>query len=252
MLAVDDSRPALAALCALLSASPHVAEVVAATDGVTALRRLRTGGIDAVFLDVAMPGLDGLEIGELLDRMADAPPLVFVTGSADHAVRAFGLGAVDYVLKPVAADRVEAAVRRIRRVARPDPAPAADAAVEEFAALPVGGGGRTRYVRRAEVRFVEASGDAVRLHTAAGAHPARVSISRLEGPWGRHGFVRVHRSFLVCLSAVLELCTDVGGGLVAHTDAGDVPVSRRHARTLRDTLLRAASRGDLERWRREG
>ena len=105
---------------------------------------------------------------------------------------------------------------------------------------------RTRYIRRADVRFVEAQGDYVRLHTRTGSHLVRMPISRLEEHWRGVGYVRVHRSYLLAVRAVQELRSDVSGGLLAHTDAGDVPVSRRHARELRDLLLEAATRGDFE------
>jgi DNA-binding LytR/AlgR family response regulator len=114
-----------------------------------------------------------------------------------------------------------------------------------MAALPVDSGGRTRYVRRDDVLFVEAHGDYVRLHTRGGVHLVRIPISRLEEYWEGTGFSRVHRGFLLAVGAVLELRSDSAGGLLAHTEAGDVPVSRRHARDLRDRLLEAAQRGQL-------
>ncbi|TVT44755.1 LytTR family transcriptional regulator, partial [Amycolatopsis rhizosphaerae] len=119
--------------------------------------------------------------------------------------------------------------------------------VDSLPALAVDGGGRTRYVRRDDVQFVEARGDYVRLHTLGGTHEVRMPMARLEQYWEPSGFVRVHRGFLVALRAVRELRSDSVGGVLAHTGAGDVPVSRRHARELRERLLRAAQRGELGR-----
>ena len=115
--------------------------------------------------------------------------------------------------------------------------------MDALAAVPVELAGRTRYVRRDDVRFVEAHGDYVRLHTPTGAHLVRIPISRLEEHWQHAGFSRVHRSYLLAVPAVRELRSDLSGGLLAHTDVGDVPVSRRHARELREHLLEAATRG---------
>ena len=112
--------------------------------------------------------------------------------------------------------------------------------------MPVELAGRTRFVRRDDVRFVEAHGDYVRLHTPSGTHTVRIGISRLEEYWERAGFVRVHRGFLLDMKAVRELRSDSTGGLLAHTDLGDVPVSRRHARELREHLLEAATRGAFD------
>ncbi|WP_181784943.1 LytR/AlgR family response regulator transcription factor, partial [Pseudonocardia pini] len=106
VLAVDDVAPALAELTRLLAASSCVREVVPAADALSALKLLKDTRFDAVFLDIAMPGMDGLELAGLLARMTDPPELVFVTAFEEHAVSAYGVGALDYVLKPVAAERL--------------------------------------------------------------------------------------------------------------------------------------------------
>jgi DNA-binding LytR/AlgR family response regulator len=251
VLAVDDVPPALTELCTLLREAPEVAEVSGAADALSALRMIQSGRFDAVFLDVAMPGLDGLELASLLAKLNDPPVIVFVTAYDKHAVAAYGIGAVDYLLKPVRAERLADALARVLRVAPGgggEPSSNQPAALPDaMAALPVETAGRTRYVRRNEVHYVEAHGDYVRLYTHSGVHLVRMPISRLEEYWEPAGFVRVHRSFLVALGAVRELRSDSVGGLLAHTDLGDVPVSRRHARELRERLLAAARRGQLDR-----
>lgn len=250
VLAVDDIPPALDELCRLLREAPEVAEVAGAGDSTTALRMIQSGRFDAVFLDISMPGLDGLELASLLAKLSEPPAIVFVTAYEQHAVAAFGIGAVDYLLKPVRAERLSDALARINRMVPTRARPVDDYAVpspDAMAALPVESAGRTRYVRRGDVRFVEAHGDYVRLHAVSGVHVVRMPISRLEEYWEPAGFVRVHRGYLVSLDAVRELRSDSVGGLLAHTDLGDVPVSRRHARELRERLLAAAKRGQLER-----
>ncbi|GAB3438507.1 LytR/AlgR family response regulator transcription factor [Actinophytocola sediminis] len=249
VLAVDDIPPALDELCRLLRGSPEVADVAGAGDSTSALRMIQSGRFDAVFLDISMPGLDGLELASLLAKLSDPPAIVFVTAYEQHAVAAFGIGAVDYLLKPVRTERLAEALTRIRRMvpARTRPADEFATPPDAMAAMPVESAGRTRYVRRGDVRFVEAHGDYVRLHAVSGVHVVRMPISRLEEYWEPAGFVRVHRGYLVSLDAVRELRSDSVGGLLAHTELGDVPVSRRHARELRERLLAAAKRGQLER-----
>ncbi|MFC4000291.1 LytR/AlgR family response regulator transcription factor [Prauserella oleivorans] len=246
VLAVDDVPAALDDLCTLLREAPEVASVTAAADPLSALKLIRGGEFDAVFLDIAMPGLDGLELGALLRKLASPPVIVFVTAYDEHAVAAFGIGAVDYLLKPVRAERLAEALTRVTRMAATEEPAHSRATPDAMAALPVESGGRTRYVRRRDVLFVQAQGDYVRLHARSGVHLVRMPISRLEEYWEGAGFVRTHRGFLVALGAVRELRSDSVGGLLAHTDLGDVPVSRRHARQLRERLLHAARQGELE------
>jgi DNA-binding LytR/AlgR family response regulator len=241
VLAVDDVPAALDELCRMLRESPEVSEVAGAGDPLTALKMIQNERFGAVFLDISMPGLDGLELASLLTKLSDPPVIVFVTAHEEHAVAAFGIGAVDYLLKPLRAERLADTLTRVtKRAAR-------TSSVDAMAALPVETAGRTQYVRRSDVQFVEAHGDYVRLYTKGGAHLVRMPISRLQEYWESAGFARVHRGFLVALASVRELRSDAVGGLLAHTDLGDVPVSRRHSRELRERLLRAAQRGELDR-----
>ncbi|NKQ53807.1 response regulator transcription factor [Amycolatopsis sp. K13G38] len=250
VLAVDDVPPALEELSRMLRDCPEVGEVTAVGDPLSAVRNIQAGEFDAAFLDIAMPGLDGLELAALLGKLSHPPVIVFVTAYDRHAVSAFGVGAVDYVLKPIRAERLAAALTKVNRMVhalRVEHDDGRTSTPDTMPALAVDAAGRTRYVRRDEVRFVEAHGDYVRLHTPDGVHEVRMPISRLEDYWEDCGFVRVHRGFLVALNAVRELRSDSVGGVLAHTDSGDVPVSRRHARELRDRLLQAAQRGELGR-----
>ena len=243
VLAVDDVAPAVAELRRLLLEAPEVGSVVTATDAVTALKLVQAGPLDVVFLDISMPGIDGMELASLLARMTDPPVVVFVTAFEEHAATAYGIGAADYLLKPVRPERLRAALERVQRFLAPPSGAPEPAVVDALAAVPVELAGRTRFVRRDDVRYVEAQGDYVRLHTPSGAHLVRIPISRLEEHWSHASFVRVHRSYLLAVPAVRELRSDLTGGLLAHTDVGDVPVSRRHARELRERLLDAATRG---------
>jgi DNA-binding LytR/AlgR family response regulator len=243
-LAVDDVPPALDDICRLLREAPEVGEVAGAGDPLTALKMIQHDRFDVVFLDISMPGLDGLELANLLARLSEPPVIVFVTAYDGHAVTAYGIGAVDYLLKPVRPERLSAALAKVRKMLPTAPKPVPER-VDTLSALPVESAGRTRYVQRSEVRFSEAQGDYVKLHTPSGVHLVRMPISRLEENWEDAGFMRTHRGFLVALDAIRELRSDSTGGLLAHTDLGDVPVSRRHARELRERLLRVAQRREL-------
>ncbi len=237
VLAVDDERPALDELVFLLRRQAGIGVVHAAADATTALRTLHANTIDAVFLDINMPGLNGLELAAILREFAVRPRVVFVTAHDDRAVDAFDLGAVDYLLKPLREDRLAESVRRISAGRRsPDPAGGDDV-------IPVELGGVTTLVPRASVGWVEADGDYARLHTSRGAHLVRIPLSELEKRWSAAGFVRVHRSYLVALALVTGLkstgsATQVTMRANGASPAVDLPVSRRHARDLRDRLVR--------------
>ena len=113
VLAVDDEAPALADLVFELRAHPSIGEVVAVADATEALRAVRIGDFDAVFLDVRMPGLDGLELARVLQQFRLSPIVVFVTAYDAHAVDAFEIAAADYLLKPVRRERLNEAMRRV-------------------------------------------------------------------------------------------------------------------------------------------
>ncbi|HEY0531547.1 MAG TPA: LytTR family DNA-binding domain-containing protein [Actinoplanes sp.] len=237
VLAVDDEPPALDELAYLLGADGRVAHVHRAGDATEALRVLRDTEVDAVFLDIRMPGLDGMELARILRRFARPPAIVFVTAYDDGAVDAFDLGVTDYVRKPVRAERLSESLRRVaglRTVPAPQRAPAADEP-----AIPVELAGTTRMLPRSSVRWVEAQGDYARLHTADASHLVRVSLATLAERWADAGFVRIHRSYLVQLRLIAELRL-TGSGYVVAVDGVELPVSRRHTRELKDRLIRSA------------
>lgn len=241
VLAVDDELPALADLVWLLDAQPAVGQVDTANDATEALRLLQAAPYDAVFLDIRMPGLTGLELARVLGRYAAPPAVVFVSAFDSHAVEAFEVAAADYLLKPVSAERLEVALGRIGEAALAPgvpPAPAAD----DLAVIPVEVGGSTKLVDRDAVRYVEASGDYVRLHLGAASHLVRIPMSALQEQWQHHGFVRVHRRYLVALRYVSELKAESSGGYAVLVAGVEIPVSRRHSRDLKDRLVRAARR----------
>jgi DNA-binding LytR/AlgR family response regulator len=193
---------------------------------------LREREVHCVFLDIQMPGLTGLELAQVLSRFRSPPPIVFVTAHEGHAVEAFDLQAVDYVLKPVRADRLAEAVRRVV-----DGGERAATAVQG-AQIPVERAGVTRFIDRDDVTHVEAHGDYARLHTTGDSYLVRTPLSSLEEEWGPAGFVRIHRSLLVALAHVKEVRMEAGRCSVLVGPGTELGVSRRHTRELRDLLLR--------------
>jgi DNA-binding LytR/AlgR family response regulator len=235
VLVVDDEQPARDELAYLLERDPRVGSVVVADSAAEALRVLQDEDVDAVFSDIRMPGLSGLELAQVLHRFRRPPRVVFVTAHEEHAVDAFEVEVVDYLLKPIRDSRLAEAVRRVVEAG----GPATDPPEET---IPVELGGVTRFVRLGDVRYVEAQGDYTRLHTPAGSPLIRVPMATLEQEWAGAGFVRIHRSHLVALAHVSEVRTD-GGRVTVVVDGQELAVSRRHTRELRDLLVRRSRPG---------
>lgn len=251
VLAVDDEAPALDELMYLLNANEHIGAVYGVSDANAALRELGDHHIDAIFLDINMPGLSGLELAGVLANFANPPVVVFVTAHEDKAVAAFDVGAADYLLKPLRAERLDAAVRRVAAGASsvvPAPAPAADPTPDlSGEVIPVELAGVTQLVQRDSIGWVEADGGYARLHSATGSHLVRIPLATLETRWRNAGFLRIHRSYLVALQYVTGLRNTDGGILVRVRENGaspavELPASRRQTRELRDRLVREPMR----------
>jgi DNA-binding LytR/AlgR family response regulator len=235
VLAVDDELPALEDLVRMLEASPAVDRVEAAASAEEALVALADGAaIDAVFLDVRMPGLGGLELARVLRRFERPPAIVFVSAFDDAAVDAFEVAAVDYLVKPVSRRRLDEAIERAARRAAPQE-PAADA--DETLAVDALRGGGTRLLQRSSVLYLQAHGDYVRVASTEGRYLMRARLSELEERWAGHGFVRVHRGFVVNLRRAVEVRPRLNGtAVLVMADGAEVPIARRQVGELRRKL----------------
>jgi DNA-binding LytR/AlgR family response regulator len=245
----------------LLGSNPRVGRVLTAFDAAEALRLLRSDDpeligrrdqdesiVDAVFADVSMPGLSGMELARVLTAFRNPPALVFITGHEENALEAFEVGALDYIMKPANAERVDRALRTIEKnklQAAQGPRSLEAPAADDDEVIPVELAGTTKMIPRKNVRWVEAQGDYARLHTTEGSHLVRIPLAQLEERWAEAGFLRIHRSFLVSLSLVTELRMSSSGYSVVlgGGPAKELPVSRRHTRELKDRLVRAPRQG---------
>ncbi len=235
VLAVDDELPALEDLVRMLEASPTVDRVESAASAEEALVALGDGAaIDAVFLDVRMPGLGGLELARVLRRFEHSPAIVFVSAFDDAAVGAFEVAAVDYLVKPVSRRRLDEAIERAARRAAPEEQAAAD---DETLAVDALRGGGTRLLPRSSVLYLQAHGDYVRVASSEGRFLVRARLSDLEERWAGHGFVRVHRGFVVNLRRAVEVRPRLNGtAVLVMADGAEVPIARRQVGELRRKL----------------
>jgi two-component system, LytTR family, response regulator len=157
-----------------------------------------------------------------------------VSAFDDAAVDAFELAAVDYLRKPVSRQRLDEAIDRAsRRAPAAEPAPVED----ETLAVDVLRGGGTRLLARSSVLYLQAHGDYVRVASTEGRFLVRARLSDLEERWAAHGFVRVHRGFVVNLRRAVEVRPRLNGtAVLVMADGDEVPIARRQVGELRRKL----------------
>jgi two-component system, LytTR family, response regulator len=212
---VDDERPARAKLRRYLAAEPDVEVVGEASEGVRGVEVIRLTQPDVVFLDVQMPDLDGFGVVEMLAG-DPAPHVVFVTAHDRYAVKAFEVHALDYLLKPVGAERFAKVLERVRReVAREDGPALADRVARLVADLR----GGARYAERIlvtegergvplevdRIDRVEADRNYVTLHVGADVYRLRGTLEGLERKLDPSKFVRVNRSTVLRIGSIKEV-----------------------------------------------
>jgi two-component system LytT family response regulator len=243
---IDDEPLAVKRLVRLLEATGRVDVVGSATDPAKGVAALAAQDVDAVFLDIHMPGLDGFEV---VERLPERVLVVFTTAYDRHAVQAFEANAVDYLLKPIEPARLERAVQRLEG-RRADPA-AGDlrgvvervvrelrrpAFLEHLASRT---GDRVRLLPVGQVTHVAARDRAAYAVTAGGEHLLDVTIVELERRLDPGRFLRIHRGTLVNLAWVSELHADFGGRLLVRLRderRTELAVSRDRVRALKERL----------------
>jgi two-component system, LytTR family, response regulator len=250
-LLVDDEAPARARLRQLLSERADLTIVGEAEDGVQAVERIQALTPDVVFLDIQMPGCSGLEVAASLGQ--PRPAIIFCTAFDQHAVDAFELQAVDYLLKPVTRARLDAAIARVARPApapaTPQPPPAAedDGAGDATAEAALPGGPPARFLARRGARYlVVPVADVVafsfddgqtRLHTATEQLLMQPTLAQLLRRLDGGRFFQISRSVVVHLDAIREAKPHTDGtGQLVLSNGTMVEVSRRRWRPLLDHL----------------
>jgi DNA-binding LytR/AlgR family response regulator len=242
ILAVDDERTQLEDLARLLRSAPCVEEVECAYDGRDALVKASSHRYDAIFLDVRMPDLDGLELGRVLKRFSSAPQLVFVSAYDTAAVDAFELHALDYLRKPVSRRRVEEALGRVVSAIEAADRGAADGnhrgserapRESDMVAVTNARSGAIRLVPRSSILYAQSQGDFVRIVADDGRYLLRATLQDLERRWEPFGFVRVHRQYVANLQRAVELRPLLGGTAeLAFPDGQTIPIARRQVAEL--------------------
>jgi two-component system, LytTR family, response regulator len=219
----DDELQARKRLVRLAREHGDVEVVAACASAEELLAALPGARADVLLLDISMPGRSGLEVREVLGD--GAPPIVFVTAHPEHAASAFDLGVVDYVVKPVTADRLAKALARVRQAARQPPR----LTIETHRGLVV--------LDPTELIAARLDGVLVTLVTKGGELPTTLTLKALAARLPPGKFARLDRQHLVNLDHLARLAPQANGGATAVMRSGlELPVSRQAARTLRRRL----------------
>lgn len=228
---VDDEEPARHRLMRMLESCGEVV-IDEARDAMEALDRLGRVAYDAVFLDIKMPGISGIELAR---STRELPPVVFVTAYAEHALEAFDVCAFDYLLKPVRRERLLETLARLR-LRTPRALAPADTDTAVAVRVVAGSGGKTSIFEAAQItRFW--SKDKYTWFTVEGReHLTDESLDSLEARLRPIGFVRAHRSELVRIDAIRTLERELGGTTLRLTTGESIAVSRRCLAQIKSVL----------------
>jgi two-component system LytT family response regulator len=241
---VDDEAPARALLREYLAAHDDVKIAGECSNGFEAVKTIGDVEPDVVFLDVQMPKLDGFEVLELLERR---PAVVFVTAYDEHALRAFEVHAVDYVLKPIGRERLDGALAQVReRLRAPAARPGLSAAALAAAARPPGeflerilvkDGPQVHVIPVERLDWLEARDDYVEIHSGGRSWLKAQPLSEAAAALDPSRFVRIHRSAVVNVERLDRLELYAKDSRVAILkDGKQLPVSRAGYARLRELL----------------
>jgi len=242
---VDDERLAVQRLTRLLEATGRVEIAGSTSDPEAALAFLQSHHVDVLFLDIQMPGMTGFE---LLDRLDSHPLVIFITAYDRYALNAFTVNSIDYLLKPVEADRLDHALNKLERL-RGQPKPDVRALARELAAELAPGrrleriasrvGDRTTVLETARTSHFMAKDKLTFAIVDGREHVVDHSLSELEGRLDPRRFVRIHRGTIVNVSFVKELFPAVDGGVLVRLKdepKTELSVARDRVRALKQRL----------------
>jgi len=246
VLIADDEAPARSKLIRMLEGHAQLEIVAEVENGTDALAQIQEINPDIAFLDIQMPGMTGLEVAEKLQELdVDAPYLVFATAYDEHAIRAFELRAIDYLLKPFNQERLEQTLAKILEELEDDAAtrngetPAANVefSAEVLRKIPIPTADRFRLISYDEVVCIEVQDRMTHVHTLSKAYPINQTLEAFERKLPAEQFMRVSRSCIVNVEAIHEIVLWFGNRykLVLSNDK-EVVSSRERSKILKKML----------------
>jgi len=244
-LIIDDEEPARQELRYLLEQMNEIEIVGEGENAKDALKLLAAIDCSVVFLDIQMPGMSGIELGEVLKSLKKPPAIIFVTAYEEYALQAFEVDAVDYILKPFDSSRIEQAIKKVLSMQRSEGEEnkAEEQVVRTVAALeriPLEYKGRTLLLAQDDIAYIYTQNEAVYVRTIDDKeYLARFTLKDLEQRLSSEKFFRTHRCYIVNLSRIKEITPYFSGTYTVTLDnkqKTEIPVSRNQARKLKKIL----------------
>lgn len=251
-LIVDDEAPARSELRYLLDKIEDVQVIGEATSATEALELIKALQYDLVLIDIQMPGLTGLEVVATIKELPHVPAVVFVTAFSEHAVKAFELDAVDYLVKPIDEDRLSQTIAKVRKrlntsapsIAEPapikqEPPLEKKESMIDIDRIPVESRGKTLLLPMKDIVYISSRNDIVFVHTADNTFITRFTLKTLEERLQSKSFLRVHRGYIVNLRHVIEIVPMYGRSYILKVrcnQQNEIPVSRRRGQKLKAML----------------
>jgi two-component system response regulator LytT len=249
ILIVDDEAPARGELRYILQGLAPDAVVAEAVDGIEALEKVEEEPVDVVFLDINLPGMDGLAVAAVIAESPQPPVIVFATAFDEHALQAIELAALDYVVKPFDERRLETTIARVRRALDERAVlEQRQAAMRDYLSRAAPAAGLTKLwgereagsrvlVDYRDILWIEAGEKDVHMQTGAGEKlRLRQTLKELESRLAPHNFARVHKAFLVNLDYLAEVAPwSAGVYTIRMKDKArtEIPMSRRYAAVIK-------------------
>lgn len=246
-LLVDDEYPARKELSYLLQHFEDVQVVGEAANASEALKLISDRDYTVIFLDIAMPGLNGNELAHRLREKLDSPTIIFTTASEEYAF-AFAVNSLDFLLKPISAEQLEKALKKVRQLKDSLTAPKNNSAPNEaitpaprppLHVVPVEHAGRILLLRQNEIFFIYTDKDKVYIKTQKNSYPTNFALCELESRLNSILFFRCSRCYLVNLQHIRGLIPFLNGTysiMVNDDEQSEIPMSRSKSRILKEML----------------
>lgn len=237
VLIVDDEPLAIEELKYLVSQYPQVTQVDDADDAASALKAVNDQQYDAIFLDIHLGDEDGIKLGKTISQFTNAPQIIFATAYDQYALAAFDAHATDYILKPYEEQRVQEALDRVAKSQASPVEAEKHPTMAQRPWLAITSEDRTVVIQKATIMMAEVTGNEVVIMTTDGTYYSKQSLAKLVQELDADVFMRVHRNYLVNLTAVAEAEPGFNHNYQLTLRTGqNVPVSRSYVSAVKAAL----------------